>query len=265
MKTAVGSACAAAAFAGAEVVREAHEARGARDLGVRFKGPADLVTEVDRRAEEVVISRLRRDFPEVPILAEERGRVAGTREDRRFLVDPLDGTTNFAHGFPVFSVSVAYEERGETAAGVVVDPLRGETFAAEAGRGATLDGDPISVSSTGELRESLLATGFPYAAEPLERALARFSAMMRSVRSVRRAGSAALDLCWVAAGRLDGFWEESLHAWDTAAGDLIVREAGGRVTDYAGGPFANGGPNLLATNGAVHDRLLRLLEETGPT
>lgn len=263
MRTAAGRACTAAALAGAAVVREAHAGRGSIDFSIRYKGPVDLVTEVDRKAEEAIIARLRRDCPEVPILAEERGTVAGARTDRRFLVDPLDGTTNFAHGFPVFAVSVAYEERGTVLAGAVVDPVREEVFAAERGAGARRNDSPIAVSSATDLERALLATGFPYSREALERALVRFSAMMRRARAVRRAGSAALDLCWLAAGRLDGFWEEGLRVWDTAAGELIVREAGGRVTDFAGNPFANGGPNLTASNGGIHEELLRLLAETG--
>ena len=265
MKTVPGRACAAAASAGAAVVREAHAGRGSNGLSVRYKGPVDLVTEVDRDSEEAVITRLQRECPEVPILAEERGAVAvaGARSDRRFLVDPLDGTTNFAHGFPVFAVSVAYEERGAVLAGAVVDPVRDEVFTAERGAGARRNETPIAVSSATELERALLATGFPYSSDDLERALARFCAMARRARAVRRAGSAALDLCWLAAGRLDGFWEEGLRAWDTAAGELIVREAGGRVTDFAGNPFENGGPNLTASNGGIHEELLRLLAETG--
>ncbi len=263
MKTAAGRACAAAALAGAAVVREAHAGRASSDFSIRYKGPVDLVTEVDRDSEEAVISRLRRDCPEVPILAEERGTVAGAHSDRRFLVDPLDGTTNFAHGFPVFAVSVAYEERGTVLAGAVVDPVRDEVFTAERGAGARRNESPISVSSAMALERALLATGFPYSRAALERALVRFCALARHARAIRRAGSAALDLCWLAAGRLDGFWEEGLRAWDTAAGELIVREAGGRVTDFAGDPFENGGPNLTASNGRVHEELLRLLAETG--
>lgn len=262
MRTAPGRACADAAVAGAAVVREADAERGSSGFRIRYKGPVDLVTEVDRRAEEVVIAALRRDFPEVPILAEERGRIAGARADRRFLVDPLDGTTNFAHGFPVFAVSVAYEERGAVVAGAVADPVREELFTAEAGAGAERNGEPISVTAATDLQRALLATGFPYSREAMERALRRFTAMMRRARAVRRAGSAALDLCWLAAGRLDGFWEEGLRAWDTAAGELMVREAGGRVTDFAGNRFENGGPSLAATNGGIHEELLRLLAET---
>lgn len=263
MKTAAGRACAAAALAGAAVVREAHADRGSTDFSIRYKGPVDLVTEVDRAAEEAVIARLQRDCPGVPILAEERGTVVGDRSDGRFLVDPLDGTTNFAHGFPVFAVSVAYEERGTVRAGVVVDPVHDEVFTAERGAGARRNESPISVSAATDLERALLATGFPYSRDAMERALVRFCSMARRARAVRRAGSAALDLCWLAAGRLDGFWEEGLRAWDTAAGELMVREAGGRVTDFAGGPFENGGPDLTASNGRIHEELLRLLAETG--
>ncbi len=259
MKTPAGRACVGAAEAGAEVVREAHTARQSRTFAVDLKGPIDLVTEVDRAAEDAVVEQLRKFFPEVPILAEERGLLGGSRTDCRFLVDPLDGTTNFAHGFPVFAVSVAYEEEGEVIAGAVLDPVRNELFAAERGEGAMLDGAPIRVSPTADFQSALLATGFPYSREAMDRALALFCRIMRNARSVRRAGSAALDLCAVAAGRLDGFWEETLRAWDTAAGELIVREAGGRVTDFVGDPFVNGGPNIAVSNGRLHSALLDML------
>lgn len=266
MNTAPGRACVAACAAGAEVIRRAHEARSSPAPGGEFavdrKGRINLVTTVDHEAESAVVALLRERFPEVPILAEERGMVGGPAADRRFIVDPLDGTTNFAHGFPVFCVSVAYELDGEIVAGAVLDPTREELFTAEAGGGAFLNGAPIRVSDASDLEDALLATGFPYEAEAMDRALALFSRIMRSARAVRRAGSAALDLCSVAAGRLDGFWEEALRAWDTAAGELIVREAGGAVTAFDGGRFENGGPNIAATNGRLHPALLEVLRRS---
>ena len=259
MNTGPGRACVEAAAAGAEVVRAAHAGRASDEFRITRKGRINLVTTVDREAERAVVATLKGRFPEVPILAEESGFHAGAAADRRFVVDPLDGTTNFTHGFPVFCVSVAYELEGEVVAGAVLDPVRGELFSAEAGYGATADGAPIRVSSTSVLTDALLATGFPYEREPMERALDLFCRVMRRVRAVRRAGSAALDLCSVAAGRFDGFWEETLRAWDTAAGELIVREAGGRVTDFDGARFRNGGPNIIATNGHLHGPLRELL------
>lgn len=259
MKTGPGRACVEAAAAGAEVVARAHARRDSARFGITRKGRINLVTTVDEEAESAVVTTLRRRFPDVPILAEERGLVAGGRADRRFIVDPLDGTTNFAHGFPVFCVSVAYEREGEVVAGAVLDPLREELFTAEAGAGAAVDGVTLRVSSTSVFEEALLGTGFPYEREPMERALELFCRVMRQARAVRRAGSAALDLCSVAAGRLDGFWEETLRAWDTAAGELIVREAGGRVTDFEGAAFRNGGPSIVATNGPLHAPLVELI------
>ena len=262
MKSPAGRACVEAAEAGAAVIRKAHAARGSKSFAVNLKGRINLVTAVDEAAEAAVISRLRRLLPEVPILAEEGGMVAGSRSDCRFIVDPLDGTTNFAHGFPVFCVSVAYEEAGEIVAGAVLDPLRNELFTAEAGAGARLNGARIGVSETADFGSALLATGFPYSRAAMDRALDRFCRVMRRARAVRRAGSAALDLCWVAAGRLDGFWEEALRAWDTAAGELIAREAGGRVTDFEGRAFVNGGPDIAVSNGRLHGALLTMLAES---
>lgn len=261
MRSAAARACVEAAKAGAEVVSKAHRARAERGFGVDLKGPIDLVTAVDHAAETSIVDCLQRLEPSVPILAEERGLVGGSRTGCRFIVDPLDGTTNFAHGFPVFAVSIAYEEGGEVVAGAVLDPVREELFTAEAGHGAHLNGVPIRVSPTADLQRALLATGFPYSSEAMDRALDLFVRIMRRVRAVRRAGSAALDLCCVAAGRLDAFWEETLRAWDTAAGEVIVREAGGVVSDFDGGPFTNGGPNIAVSNGPLHPALLEILAE----
>ncbi len=259
MRSREAAACVAAARAGAAIIRKAHGERASRRFAVDYKDRIDIVTEVDRAAEERVIEALRARCPDVPILAEERGEVGGARAGCRFVVDPLDGTTNFAHGFPVFAVSVAYEEEGRVRAGAVLDPTRDELFTAGEGEGAALNGAPIRVSSTSRFERALLATGFPYARDAMDRALRLFVGIMREARAVRRAGSAALDLCAVASGRFDGFWEETLRAWDTAAGELVVREAGGRVTDYEGGAFVNGGPNIVASNGALHPVLLEMI------
>lgn len=261
MKTPGGQACVAAARAGAAVVARAHRERGSRRFAVDRKGPIDLVTSVDREAEAAVVETLAEQMPEVPILAEESGLVGGSRSGCRFLVDPIDGTTNFAHGFPVFCVSVGYEEAGQVVAGAILDPTRSELFTAENGAGARLNGEPIRVSGASSLGVALFGTGFPYSRAAMERALARFARVMRNVRAVRRAGSAALDLAAVAAGRLDGYWAETLCEWDTAAGELLVREAGGRVSGFDGAPFENGGPNLAASNGAIHEAFLDLLRD----
>ncbi len=261
LKTAPGRACVEAAHAGAAVIREAHRARAERGFGVDLKGPIDLVTAVDHAAETAIVECLQRLQPSVPILAEERGMVGGSKTGCRFIVDPLDGTTNFAHGFPVFAVSIAYEEGGDVVAGAVLDPVREEFFTAEKNAGAHLNGAPIRVSRTAAIESALLATGFPYSQEAMDRALELFVRIMRRARAVRRAGSAALDLCSVAAGRIDAFWEETLRAWDTAAGEVIVREAGGQVTDFDGGPFSNGDPTIAVSNGRLHPALLQILAE----
>ena len=230
---------------------------------VSFKGEVDLVTAVDRAAEGVIVDAIRGAFPDHGIVAEE----SGARNERgryRWYVDPLDGTTNFAHGYPHVAVSIALALDGVLQVGVVHDPLRGETFTAIRGEGARLDEAPIRVSPTAELGRALLATGFPY--DRRRRAgfyLAFVEAALTRAQCVRRAGSAALDLCYVAAGRLDGFWEWKLQPWDTAAGRLIVEEAGGRVTDFAGAPHELTGSQTAASNGTLHEALTAMLAEAG--
>lgn len=224
------------------------------------KGATDLVTEADLAAEAAIVETLRTAFPSHGILAEEGGRIAG-QEAALWIVDPLDGTTNFAHGLPLFAVSIALSEAGRLVHGVVFNPVSGELFCATAGRGATRNGRPIRVSPCASPGDALLATGFPYdAREPLRRSiLRRLSAALAACRGIRRIGAAALDLCYVACGRMDGFWEEGLKPWDTAAGVLLVREAGGRVTDLDGREFDPEMPTVLATNGRLHPQLTRLL------
>lgn len=227
---------------------------------VDYKGVIDLVTEYDVASERIILDRIRQSFPDHQIVAEESGTTESA-SPFRWYIDPLDGTTNFAHKFPVFCVSVAFEaSEGGLQAGVVYDPLRDELFAAAKGQGAFLNGTPLSVSGQSDLNRALVMTGFPYdlRSDPLP-ILERFGRMILAAQGVRRAGSAALDLAWVAAGRLDGFWEERLHPWDTAAGVLLVREAGGRVTDFSGQPFPLQAKEILATNGHLHYTMLQVL------
>ncbi|MGH7802936.1 MAG: inositol monophosphatase family protein [Candidatus Binatia bacterium] len=227
--------------------------------GYRLKDDAlDLVTETDRASEATILEVIRSRFPHHAIVAEESG--AHGSGEARWLVDPLDGTTNFAHRYPQISISIAFQRAGRTELGVVHDPIRGETFVGRRGGGATLDGAPLRVSTVADLGQALLATGFPYdRRRHADFYLSYFKAFMLRTQGMRRAGSAALDLCFVAAGRVDGFWEWSLHAWDVAAGALIVEEAGGRVTDFHGNdldPFAG---QILATNGRIHEPMREVI------
>jgi myo-inositol-1(or 4)-monophosphatase len=245
-----------AAYRGGRVLRE----HFGNPHSVAKKGPIDLVTEADTGSEAAVLSVIQANFPAHSILAEESGRRRGD-PDRRWIIDPLDGTTNYAHHVPVFSVSIAFEHKGRTAAGVVLNPITEELFAATAGGGATLNGRPIRVSGTPAVADALLVTGFPYTfKENWDRIGPRFDRCLHAAQGVRRYGSAALDLCFVACGRFDGYWEENLHPWDTAAGALILREAGGRTTDFSDAPHVPDAPEILATNGAIHPEMITLLE-----
>ena len=226
-----------------------------RHVKIEYKGSADLVTIADRQSEALIIERIRRDFPNHDVMGEEGTRIE-TGGDYKWYVDPLDGTTNFAHGYPVFCVSLAVEFRGQRVAGVVYDPTRDEMFVAEKGKGAQLNGEPMCVSSTATLAECLVATGFPSQKRHKNPNIYFYHHLTLRSHGVRRAGSAALDLCNVASGRFDGFWEFNLNPWDTAAGVLIVEEAGGRVTNFSGGPFDIASRETLASNGLVHDALL---------
>jgi myo-inositol-1(or 4)-monophosphatase len=229
---------------------------------IDYKGhPTNLVTEMDRRSEALIVERIRGAFPDHAILGEEGGARSGHSE-YRWLIDPLDGTTNYAHGLPIFSVSVALERAGEVVLGVGYDPTRDECFVAQRGRGATLNGEPLRVSTTPVLDESLLVTGFPYDIRSTPATnLPEYAALALRSRAVRRLGSAVLDLCYVAAGRLDGYWELRLGPWDMAAGGLMVLEAGGRITDLRGGPWRLDEAGVVATNGPIHEELLAALEE----
>ncbi|MCA9751348.1 MAG: inositol monophosphatase [Gemmatimonadetes bacterium] len=203
-------------------------------LGIEHKGSVDLVTNADRAAEDWILEELRREFPGQAVLAEEAGGAVDA--SATWIVDPLDGTTNFAHGLPIWSVSIAWVVGGAPEVGVVFDPSRGECFSAARGHGATRNGEPIAVSTCRELGNAVLVTGFPYDVQTSDvNNLDHFANFIRRARAVRRLGSAAIDLCWTACGRFDAFWELKLKAWDMAAGALIVREAGGDVTDFGGG------------------------------
>jgi myo-inositol-1(or 4)-monophosphatase len=238
-------------------------ARGlARDFGeveqlqVSRKGPADFVSEADRRAEATLRAELSRARPGFAMLLEEAGEVAGTEPDQRWIVDPLDGTTNFLHGVPHFAISIAHESRGELVAGVIYDPLRDETFWAERGTGAFVNNRRLRVSGRRDPATALLATGIPFGARPGKAAfLAALVPLMDKAAGVRGSGSAALDLAYVAAGRYDAFWEIGLAPWDVAAGILLVREAGGFVTEIDGGGDPLNGGSILATNDPLHQPL----------
>jgi myo-inositol-1(or 4)-monophosphatase len=224
-------------------------------IKIEYKGEADLVTVADRKSEALIRERIRNRWPSHDILGEEEG-LRDTGSEYRWYVDPLDGTTNFAHGFPVFCVSMALRYRDRTLAGVCYDPSRNELFAAESGQGASLNDAPIRVSKVSRLAESLLATGFPSHKRHKNPNIHFYHQITLRTHGVRRAGSAALDLCSVACGRFDGFWEFNLNPWDTAAGVLIVEEAGGKVTDFAGGPFQLNSRETLASNRLIHEALL---------
>jgi myo-inositol-1(or 4)-monophosphatase len=220
-----------------------------------IKGEQDLVTEADRASEALIIDRLRSHFPSHGIVAEESG-LHESSSDYRWYVDPLDGTTNFAHGFPAYNVTLALEKAGELVCGVVYDPTRNELFTAESGGGAYLNNRRMSVSASPRMEEALLSTGFPSRKRHENINVHFFYQLSIITHGIRRTGSAAIDLAYVASGRSDGFWEFGLNPWDMAAGVLMIREAGGRVTNMKGGSLSLAGPHLLATNGRIHDQVL---------
>jgi myo-inositol-1(or 4)-monophosphatase len=227
---------------------------------VEYKGEADLVTIADRKSEALIRDRIRAQFPGHDVLGEEEG-LRDTGSEFRWYVDPLDGTTNFAHGYPVFCVSMALQRKGEMIAGVCYDPTRNELFAAERGKGAFLNEQPIHVSAIAKLAEALVSTGFPSHKRHKNPNIYFYHQLTLRSHGVRRAGSAALDLCSVACGRFDGFWEFNLNPWDTAAGVLIVEEAGGRASDFSGGPFPLNSRETLASNGVIHEELLHEFQQ----
>jgi myo-inositol-1(or 4)-monophosphatase len=242
----------------------------ARDFGeveqlqVSLKGPANFVSAADHRAEEILFTELSRARPGYGLLMEERGEVKGADATHRWIVDPLDGTTNFLHGIPVFAISIALERDGELVAGIVYNPANHETFTAEKGKGAYLNDKRLRVAARGELAAAVIGTGIPHAGRPnQELFLKELRAVMAASAGVRRMGAAALDLAWTAAGRFDGFWEHGLRAWDIAAGIVILREAGAYVTDCAGKDRMLEDGGIVAGNETIHAKLLKLLKAAG--
>jgi myo-inositol-1(or 4)-monophosphatase len=226
---------------------------------IGYKGEINLVTDVDRKAEKRIIRHLKKHTPSFDILAEESSGKCGNG-DCRWVIDPLDGTTNFAHGFPFFCVSIALEEKGRPILGVVYDPMRDELFRAERGHGAFLNKKKMRVSQTAKLKNALLATGFAYDFKKARKSnVENFVHFIVAARAIRRAGSAALDLCYVACGRFDGFWELDLYPWDTAAGRLIVEEAGGTVSRLRGSAYSHYDKEILASNGKIHNAMITVL------
>jgi len=231
-----------------------------RRVKIEYKGDADLVTEADRASEKLILERIRKQWPSHDVIGEEGARVE-TGGAYRWYVDPLDGTTNFAHGFPVFCVSLGLAFQGKRKAAVVYDHTRDELFAAERGKGAVLNAVKIEVSKTPKLQQSLVATGFPSHKRHKNPNIYFYHQLTLRSHGVRRAGSAALDLAYVAAGRLDGFWEFNLNAWDTAAGILVVEEAGGKVSGFRGEELEITDRDVLASNGLIHPELLQEFDQ----
>ena len=228
-------------------------------IDVAHKGAINIVTDVDLASERLIREAIATQYPRHQVLAEEGG-LAESSSEYRWVIDPLDGTTNYAHGYPVFCVSIALEYQGETILGVVYDPMRDELFTAERGGGAVLNNRPVRVSTTASLMESLLSTGFPYDIRTSTLTnLDHWANFAMNAQALRRDGAAALDLCYVACGRYDGFWELNLSPWDMAAGGLIVTEAGGRVSDFDGGEFSSYKPEIIASNGLIHDRMVEVI------
>jgi myo-inositol-1(or 4)-monophosphatase len=233
-----------------------------KDINVSFKGDINLVTEADLASEKLIIEKIRSHYPKHRILAEESGEsIAVVDGDKRWkwIIDPLDGTTNYAHGYPCFCVTIALELDGEIVIGATFDPTRDEMFSAERGRGATLNNRQIRVSDTEKLGDALIVTGFPYNFKEKESFAKHLTDFLLKSRGVRRDGSAAIDMAYVACGRFDGFWEEGLHAWDVAAGVLFIEEAGGRVSYYDNSKFSIYEPPICASNNLIHAEMLQVL------
>ncbi len=246
-----------AAFKAGSLLRE--NIHGVREIA--YKGDINLVTEMDTRSERTIVELLHASFPDHGVVAEE-GTMQHNASGYTWIIDPLDGTTNYAHGYPCFSVSIALEHNGDVILGVVYDPMRDELFSAQRGQGAYLNGKQIQVSPVNMLIKSLLATGFPYDRKVSEKNnLNYFNELLMASQEVRRDGSAALDLCYVAAGRIDGFWELKLKPWDVSAGSLIVREAGGTVSDLSGKRFDIHAEEILASNGRIHQQMVAILQK----
>jgi myo-inositol-1(or 4)-monophosphatase len=231
-----------------------------REKQVELKGRANLVTAADKESEALIIRRIRERYPHHAILAEESG--ASGAGEGKWIIDPLDGTTNFAHQYPFFCVSIGFEHKGEIVCGAVYDPCRDEMFSGARGLGSFVNGNRLRVSDVSKLGNALLLTGFSYGVrERIRLAMTHFEAFVLESQAVRRGGSAALDLCYTAVGRCDGFWELDLHPWDTAAGRVILEEAGGRVTDYKGNPFSVYMREILASNGKIHGEMMEVLKK----
>ena len=252
---------AAARKAGRSLARDFGEVE---QLQVSLKGPANFVTAADHRAEEILHGELTRARPGYGLLMEERGEIEGADRTHRWIVDPLDGTTNFLHGIPIFAVSIALERDGDLVAGLIFNPVTHETFTAERGKGAFFNDRRLRVSARTELEDCVIGTGIPHSGRPGHPVFLReLEAVMTSSAGVRRCGAAALDLAWVAAGRFDGFWERNLRAWDIAAGIVILREAGGYVSDTDGKDLMLKSGNIVAGNEAIHRKLLKLIKNAG--
>jgi myo-inositol-1(or 4)-monophosphatase len=232
------------------------------DFEIYKKGVTNLVTEVDLEAEKAILERIHRHFPGHEILSEEQGLVKGAAE-YRWIVDPLDGTVNYSHRYPLFCVSIALEVKGSVSLGIVYNPVSQEMFTAQRGQGAFLNDRPIRVSSCDALIDSLLCTGFSYEREKVRNNLAYFDKAAMTAQATRRDGSAALDLCFLACGRFDGFWELTLHPWDVAAAELILTEAGGRLTNLRGEPCSHYEPAIIGSNGRIHGAIVEMLAEVG--
>ncbi len=243
----------------ARAAGETQKKRLRTDYSVEFKGETNLVTEVDRQCEELIVGEIRKEFPNSNMLAEESS-YESFESSLKWIIDPQDGTTNYAHGFPWFCVSIALEIEGDVALGVIYNPLMDELFTAIKGEGARLNGEGIHVSANRPMRNCLLATGFPYdKTRDNENNFESFFEFQLSARGIRRAGSAALDLAYVAAGRLDGYWERKINPWDVAAGALLVAEAGGKVTDFTGRPYSVYNKRIAVSNGHIHDEMVEIL------
>lgn len=233
--------------------------------GVRKKSEVDLVTAADLESEAAIVGRIRQAFPDHAVIAEEGDYQQATSSQYRWVIDPLDGTTNYIHGLPIFAVSIGLQITNETVVGVVLNPAQGEEFVAVKDQGATLNGAPIHVSTVDNLQEALLVTGFPYTHDRVfYESFELFKELYGHCQGIRRLGAAALDLCYVSTGRFEAFYEANLHPWDICAGELICKEAGGLVTDWRGGQLPFSGERVLASNGLIHAELLAALSRWGP-